>query len=121
MGPARLPEYDERLNRYLRLNTFPVSVKFLRSWEQLPERAKRPLKDMGNRLTTCQVIALSRRYGRVLPFSLMDEILESLEATHNASATRYPVTNWLNYTGAFPPSYDGYRRMLDNARPPGND
>ncbi len=31
MGSARLPEYDEKLNRYLRLNTFPVSVKFLRS------------------------------------------------------------------------------------------
>jgi uncharacterized protein (DUF169 family) len=267
MGPARLTEYDEKLNRYLRLNTFPVSVKFLRNWEQLPQRAKRPLKDMGNRLTTCQAIALSRRYGWVLalgredssyvlgamalglekrlphytegnlcidlyteslkagrfseqsvprlpegkyvgvvtaplhrtsfdpdsiviygnsaqimrlgqaylwkrggtltsefrgrihcadlavapattgepqmiipctgdrifgqvqdhevafsfPFSLMEEILESLEATHKAGATRYPVTNWLNYTGEFPPSYGEYRRMLDDAGPPGDD
>ncbi|MFQ5756954.1 MAG: hypothetical protein ACE5H7_12825 [Acidiferrobacterales bacterium] len=55
------------------------------------------------------------------PFSLMEEILESLDATHKAGATTYAVTNWLNYTGGFSPSYDEYRRMLDNAGPLGDD
>ncbi len=266
METAKLAEYDEKLNRYLRLNTFPVSIKFLRNWDELPERTKRPLKDMHNRLTTCQAIALSRRFGWVLalgredsscvlgamalglekrlphytegnlcinlytenlkagrlseesvprlpegkyvgvltaplnrtaftpdsiviygngaqvmrlgqaylwkrggtlrsefrgridcadiaiapviagepqmivpcsgdrifgqvqdhelafgfPFFLMEEILDGLEGTHQAG-TRYPVTNWLNYTGGFPPSYDEYRQMLDKAGPPGDD
>ena len=48
-----------------------------------------------------------------LPFSVMEEIIEGLEATHKAGAARYPVTNWLNYSGGFPPSYDKYKEMLD--------
>ncbi len=267
MDTAKFVEYDEALNRYLRLNTFPVTVKFLRSWADMPARAKRPYKDMNNRFTTCQAIAMSRRFGWVLalgredsscvlgamalglekrlpqytdgnlcihhytesleagrlseasvprlpegeyvgvvtaplnrtthepdsvviygnsaqimrlgqaylwkrggtlksefrgridcadlaiapvltgepqmvvpcsgdrvfgqvqdhevgfsfPFSLMTEILEGLEATHRAGTARYPVTNWLNYTGAFPASYEDYRRVLDEAGPPRND
>ena len=263
MEPAGLGEYDDRLNQYLRLNSFPVAVRFLRSWEEMPARAKRPAKDLHNRLTTCQAISMSRRHGWVLalgredsscvlgavalglekrlphyvdgnlcvdlyteslragriseesvprlpegkyvgvvtaplsrtsftpdsiiiygngaqvmrlgqawlwkrggtlksefrgridcadlaiapvasgepqmivpctgdrifgqvqdheiafsfPFSLIDEILEGLEATHKAG-TRYPVTNWLSYTAGFPPSYDEYRRLLDDAGPP---
>jgi uncharacterized protein (DUF169 family) len=262
----KLVEYDERLDQYLRLNTFPVAVRFVRDWSELPERTKRPLKDMGNRFTTCQAIAMSRRYGWVLalgredsscvlgamalglekrlphyiegnlcinlytenlkagrlseesvprlpegkyvgvltaplrrasfepdsiviygngaqimrlgqaylwkrggtlksefrgridcadiaiapiitgepqmivpcsgdrifgqvqdhelafgfPFSLTDEIVAGLEATHKVG-TRYPVTNWLSYTGGFPPSYDEYRKMLDGAGPPAED
>ncbi len=261
MDAAMLAACDETLNRYLRLSSFPVAVRFLESWDEVPPRAKRPLKDMNNRFTTCQAISMSRRFGWVIalgaedsscvlgamalgiekrlphylegnlcvdlyteslaagrlseesvpklpegayvgvvtaplnragfephsivvygngaqimrlgqaylwkrggtlssafrgridcadlaiapvitgepqmivpctgdrifgqvqdhevafsfPFSLMDEILEGLEATHKAGAARYPVTNWLNYTGGFPKSYDDYRRMLDAA------
>lgn len=266
MEPSQLREYDEKLNRYLRLDTFPVAVRFLRNWDEAPDRAKRPGRDLHNRFTTCQAIAMSRRYGWVLalgredsscvlgamalglekrlahyvegnlcidlytenlragrvseesvprfaegryvgvvtaplsrasftpdsivvygngaqimrlgqaylwkrggtlksefrgridcadlaiapvlkgepqmivpcsgdrifgqvqdheiafgfPFSLMDDILEGLEGTHKAG-TRYPVTNWLNYTGGFPPSYDAYREMLDEEGPPEED
>ena len=63
MNTETLASCDEKLNRHLRLNTFPVAVRFLRSWDEAPERAKRPLKDLGNRLTTCQAVSLSRRYG----------------------------------------------------------
>lgn len=266
MDTEKLKQYNAQLDRYLRLNTFPVAVRFLRSWDEAPARAKRPAKDLGNRFTTCQAIALSRRYGWVMalgredsscvlgaaalgiekrlphyedgnlcidlytenlragrlseesvprlpegkyvgvvtapldrtaftpdsiiiygngaqvmrlgqawlwkrggtlksefrgridcadlaiapflsgepqmivpctgdrifgqvqdhevafsfPFAVMEEILEGLEATHRAG-TRYPVTNWLSYTGGFPPSYDEYRRMLDEAGPPRED
>ena len=47
------------------------------------------------------------------PFSLIDDIIDGLEATHKAGAARYPVTNWLNYTGEFPAAYDKYREMLE--------
>lgn len=266
MDSRKLVEYDDKLNQYLRLNTFPVAVRFLRNWQEMPERAKRPLKDMNNRFTTCQAIAMSRRFGWVLalgredsscvlgamalglekrlphytegnlcinlytdnlkagrlseesvprlpegkyvgvvtaplqrtrfepdsiviygngaqimrlgqaylwkrggtlksefrgridcadiaiapmikgepqmivpcsgdrifgqaqdhelafgfPFFLLEEILQGLEATHKVG-TRYPVTNWLNYTPGFPPSYDEYRQMLDRAGPPTKD
>lgn len=266
METAELIKFDERLNRHLRLSTFPVAVKFLRSWDEIPARAKRPGRDFHNRYTTCQAISLSRRYGWVLalgredsscvlgavalglekrlphysegnlcvdmyteslragraseesvprlpegkyvgvvtaplnrasylpdsiivygngaqimrlgqawlwkrggtlrsefrgridcadlaiapvitgepqmivpctgdrifgqvqdhevafsfPFSLMEEIVQGLEATHKAG-TRYPVTNWLNYTAGFPPSYDEYRGMLEEEGPPGQD
>ncbi len=265
MEPRELAQCDEKLNKYLRLNTFPVCVKFLTSWDEMPERARRPKKDLDNRFTTCQAISMSRRFGWVIalgredsscvlgamalglekrlphytsgnlcvdlytenlesgrlsedsvpklpegkyvgvvlaplnratfepdsvviyansaqvmrlgqaylwkrggtlnsefrgridcadvaiapvlsgepqmivpctgdrifgqvqdhevafsfPFSLMNEIIEGLEATHKAGAARYPVTNWLNYTGGFPPSYDQYREMLNE--PGGGD
>ena len=260
MSNDKLTEYNDKLNRYLRLNTFPVAVKFLQGWDEMPERAKRPLKDMGNRLTTCQAVSMARRFGWVIalgredsscvlgamalglekrlphytegnlclnlytadlkagrlseesvprfpegeyvgvvtaplertnfepdsiviygsgaqimrlgqaylwkrggtlrsefrgridcadiaiapvitgepqmivpcsgdrifgqvqddelafsfPYSLMDEIIKGLEETHKVG-TRYPVTNWLNYTAGFPPSYDEYRKMLDES------
>ncbi len=266
MDSATLAEYDKRLNDFLRLNSFPVAVGFLESWEDMPPRTKRPGKDLGNRLTTCQAVSMARRFGWALalgaedsscvlgamalgierrlphytegnlcidlytenleagriseesvpklpegkyvgvivaplsraaiepasiiiygngaqimrlgqawlwkrggtltsefrgridcadlaiapvltgkpqmivpcngdrifgqvqdhevafsfPFSLMEEILEGLEATHKAGV-RYPVTNWLNYTGGFPPSYDEYREMLGEAGPPGTE
>ena len=51
------------------------------------------------------------------PFALLDDIVAGLEATHKAGAARYPVTNWMNYTGGFPPSYEAYRKRLDESKP----
>ncbi|MBI2178263.1 MAG: DUF169 domain-containing protein [Candidatus Tectomicrobia bacterium] len=265
MDTARMADCEERLNRHLRLNTFPVAVRFLKSWDEVPPRTKRPLRDLGNRFTTCQAISMARRFawapalgredsscvlgamalglerrlphyeegnlciqlytkslqagrlseasvpqlpegdhvgviacplgraafephtvviygngaqimrlgqawlwkrggtltsefrGRIdcadlaiapfltgepqmivpcsgdrifgqvqdhevafsFPFPAIGEILEGLDATHKAGATRYPVTNWLNYTGGFPPAYEAYRQMLDEDGPPG--
>lgn len=264
MDVAKMAHYEDRLNRFLRLSTFPVAVGFLKSWEEVPPRTRRPAKDLGNRFTTCQAITMARHWGWALalgredsscvlgamalglekrlpfyeegnlcmelytesleagrmseesvpklpegnyvgvivsplnraafephsiviygtgaqimrlgqawlwrrggtlrsefrgrvdcadlavaplttgkpqmvvpctgdrvfgqvqdhevafsfPFGLMDEIIEGLEATHKAGAARYPVTKWLNYTAGFPPSYENYRRMLDEAGPP---
>jgi uncharacterized protein (DUF169 family) len=264
MNTDTMAGYEDRLNAFLRLSSFPVAVRFLRSWDEVPPRAKRPLKDMNNRFTTCQAVSFARRFGWVIalgredsscvlgamalglekrlphyeegnlcidlytankeagrlseesvprlpegtcvgvvtaplnrcafepdtiiiygngaqimrlgqaylwtrggtltsefrgridcadlaiapvttgepqmivpctgdrifgqvqdhevafsfPFSMIDEILDGLEATHKAGAARYPVTNWLNYTGGFPKSYDDYRAMLDEEGPP---
>jgi len=52
------------------------------------------------------------------PFTLIDEILEGLEESHK-TGTRYPVTKWLSYTVWFPPSYDEYRKTLDESGPLG--
>lgn len=262
MNPEDVSSYDDKLNQYLRLNTFPVAVKFLHDMNEAPERAKRPSRDLGHLLTTCQAVSMSRRYGWVIalgredlscvlgamalglekqlphykegnlcldlytdnleagrlseesvprlpegeyaglvtaplqrasfvpdsvviygngaqimrlgqawlwkrggtlnsdfrgrvdcadlaiapilsgepqmvvpcsgdrifgqvqddevafgfPFTAMDEIIEGLEQTHKVG-TRYPVTNWLSYTAGFPPSYNEYRKMLDESGP----
>lgn len=264
MESSRLTEYDTQLNRYLRLSSFPVSVKFVESWDEVPPRAKRPARDLGNRFTTCQAISVARRYGWTLalgradsscvlgamvlglekrlshytegnlciglytdtleagrlseesvpklpegkyvgvlvaplhrapsepdsiiiygnsaqimrlgqawlwkrggvltsefrgridcadtaiapylvhkpqmvvpcagdrifgqvqdhevafsfPFSVIDEIVEGLEATHKAGASRYPVPSWLTYSARFPPAYEEYREMLEEAEVP---
>jgi uncharacterized protein (DUF169 family) len=264
MESKKLSDYDAELNTYLRLSTFPVAIKFLKSWDEAPPKARRPARDLDNRFTTCQAIATSRRYGWTLalgredsscvlgaialgierrlpsysegnlcvdlytenlaagrlsedsvpklpegtyvgvvtaplgraaftpdtiviygnsaqimrlgqawlwkrggtmesafrgridcadlaiapflsgqpqmivpctgdrifgqvqdhevafsfPFGDIDEIVEGLKATHKAGATRYPVTNWMTYTGGFPPSYDAHREELDEAGPP---
>ena len=41
-----LISYEENLNKFLRLNSFPVAIKFLKNLEEIPERTKRPLKDL---------------------------------------------------------------------------
>jgi len=267
METSNMADFDKSLNQFLRLTSFPVAVRFIQSWDELPPRAKRPLKDMDNRFTTCQAISMARRYGWIIalgredsscvlgavalglekklpyfdegnlcinlytesleaghlseesvprlppgkyvgvltaplsrtafvphsiviygngaqvmrlgqawlwkrggtlssqfrgrvdcadiaiapfidgepqmvvpctgdrifgqvqdheiafsfPYSAMENILEGLEATHKAGATRYPITNWLTYTGGFPPSYENYRQMLDEAGPPAGE
>jgi len=72
MDTATLAQYDERLNQFLRLNTFPVAVRFLRRGEDAPPRAKRPARDLHHRITTCQAIAFSRRYGWVIALGRED-------------------------------------------------
>ncbi len=67
-----LAEYETTLNSYLRLNSFPVAVSFLTSWDEAPPRAKRPERDLNNRFTTCQAISMSRRYGWVLALGRED-------------------------------------------------
>jgi len=39
MDAGKLAEYDDRLNAYLRLSSFPVAVRFLRNWDEVPLRA----------------------------------------------------------------------------------
>ena len=61
MESNTLSEYDARLNRYLRLNTFPVAVRFLRSWDEMPARAKRPSRDLNHRFSAAWPASKKRR------------------------------------------------------------
>ncbi|MEE9256370.1 MAG: DUF169 domain-containing protein, partial [bacterium] len=72
METADLAEYDARLNQYLRLASFPVAVRFIKNWDEVPPRTKRPFKDMDNRFTTCQAISMARRYGWVIALGRED-------------------------------------------------
>jgi uncharacterized protein (DUF169 family) len=58
--------YGEELERRLRLKTFPLAVKMLEEETDIPEGAKRPLKDFGYHLSLCQSYQISRREGRTI-------------------------------------------------------
>ncbi len=63
---ADLSEFSGALTQYVRLGSFPVAIKMVKSGKSLPERVKRPLKDLNIKVATCQAIAKARRYGWVL-------------------------------------------------------
>ena len=59
-------EYAEHFEKLLRMSTYPLAVKMLERDEDIPKLAKRPLKDFGCHLNTCQCFALSRRVGEMI-------------------------------------------------------
>lgn len=59
-------EYGEELERRIRLQTFPLAVKLLEREADIPEGAKRPLRDFGYHVPLCQGYALSRKEGKTI-------------------------------------------------------
>ncbi len=59
-------ELDSVLQRYVKLQTYPVGVKVLHSEKEVPPRAKRPKRDFGHRITTCMAYNIARRHGWVI-------------------------------------------------------
>ena len=59
-------EYGEEIERRLRLKTFPLALRLLENEEDIPEGAKRPLRDFGRHLSLCQVLQMSRREGKIM-------------------------------------------------------
>lgn len=53
----------QRLDQYLRTETFPVAIRVVRGSEPLPAKVRRPWRDMGIKVSICQGIAMARRYG----------------------------------------------------------
>jgi uncharacterized protein (DUF169 family) len=51
------------LETLLRLQSLPIALKMVKSNDEIPADAKRPLKDMGFHLNFCQALAFSRRHG----------------------------------------------------------
>ena len=51
------------LERYLRLQTYPLAIRLLRSESEIPQDARRPKRDEGCQYNVCQAFALSRRNG----------------------------------------------------------
>ena len=54
-------QYGKELERRLRLKTFPLAVKLLEKEGDIPNGAKRPVKDLGHHLSLCQSYQISRR------------------------------------------------------------
>lgn len=63
---VNLSKFGEVLDQHVRPYCFPVAVKMVKSDDTLPERVKRPFKDLKLKIAICQAIAMARRYGWVL-------------------------------------------------------
>jgi uncharacterized protein (DUF169 family) len=58
-----LKEVDQALSQYIRPATFPLALKMLKSEDEIPERTKRPFKDLGKKVAICQGTGMARKWG----------------------------------------------------------
>ena len=63
---ADLKQINEALNRYLRPQTFPVAIRMCTSEEELPDKVRLPIRDLGINVSLCHAIAMARHYGWTL-------------------------------------------------------
>ena len=61
-----------RLRLLVNPSTFPVAVKFLEREDEIPPKAKRPLRDLGVKMAPCQGSAMARHYGWTVAFTRED-------------------------------------------------
>jgi uncharacterized protein (DUF169 family) len=66
-------QIKEGLDRYVMPQTFPVAFKLIRSEDEIPEKARRPMKDLGYPIALCQATALTRRYGWTMAVGKEDQ------------------------------------------------
>ena len=59
-------EWAERFEKLLRMSEYPLAVKMAEKDDDIPDWAKRPLRDFGYHLNTCQCFAMSRRVGQTI-------------------------------------------------------
>jgi uncharacterized protein (DUF169 family) len=64
--------FAREIETHVRPATFPVAAKLLPAGEAVPEKAKRPWRDMKIQIAICQAIAMARRYGWTLAVGAED-------------------------------------------------
>jgi uncharacterized protein (DUF169 family) len=58
-----LAKIDEAMSTYVKHQTYPLAIKMLSGEDEIPQGAKRPLRDFGASFALCQALALCRRDG----------------------------------------------------------
>jgi uncharacterized protein (DUF169 family) len=64
--------FAKEIETYVRPSTFPVAARMLKPDEAVPEKAKRPHRDLKIQIAICQAIAMARRYGWTLAVGAED-------------------------------------------------
>jgi uncharacterized protein (DUF169 family) len=67
-------QISEAVRDAARLKTLPLSVKYMKSHENFPEKTRRPAKDLGKRVTICQAVSMARIYGWTIGLTKEDLI-----------------------------------------------
>jgi uncharacterized protein (DUF169 family) len=71
---ATMKELNEALMQYIRPASFPLAIKLLESDEGIPEKTRRPKRDMGVEMPVCQAVGVARRYGWALALGREDQL-----------------------------------------------
>jgi uncharacterized protein (DUF169 family) len=58
-----LKQIEEAMSTYVRHQTYPLAIKMLCGEDEIPQDAKRPLRDFGVPFSLCQALALGRKEG----------------------------------------------------------
>lgn len=56
-------EISDLVFERVRLRSFPVAVKYLKSGESFPDKTRRPSQVLGKRVAICQAVTMARLYG----------------------------------------------------------
>ena len=64
--------FTREIETHIRPATFPVAAKMLGPDDPVPEKAKRPWRDLKIQIAICQAIAMARRYGWTLAVGAED-------------------------------------------------
>lgn len=67
-----LKKFAEELDLFVRTDSFPLGIKVFKEEAEIPAKAKRPMRDLQNRITICQGISMARRYGWTLAMGRED-------------------------------------------------
>ena len=61
-----LSKIEEMMSTYVKPQTYPLAIKMLSNEAEIPQNAKRPLRDYGVPFALCQAMALGRKEGLTL-------------------------------------------------------
>lgn len=61
-----LKQLNDSIQKHIKPQTFPLAIRMVKPDEPLPDRVKRPFREMGIKSAICQGIAIARRYGWVM-------------------------------------------------------
>ena len=85
-------EINEAVTTYLRPQTFPLAVRMCQA-DELPERVRLPMRDLGFKVALCQAITMARRYGWVIAQALDDS---SCSLGAMSLGFLFPKEGWLD-------------------------
>lgn len=57
------------IDRYVRTETFPLAIRVAMDGSEVPEKARRPSRDMHIQVSVCQGVSMARRYGWTVAMS----------------------------------------------------
>lgn len=65
-------DLGKEIRRYINTESFPVAVKILRGEKEIPDGARRPVKDLNVKMAHCQVQSICRKYGWTMAMTKED-------------------------------------------------
>ena len=74
-------EIGQDLYDKLRLLTYPIAIKFIKDYSEIPEKAQRPSK-MGQNITLCQSFTMARRWGAHVAMTYEDNACVTSSLVH---------------------------------------